>query len=134
MIRRNALGFSEFIGIPYREPHDRESEGLHCWELVEKAMRELFRVEPPGIEFSGTYDQSAPVFMNRLRYWRHIDFSERRAGDLIVLRIAGDPCHCGILVNQTDMLHTMKGHNSCVESVIGSRWESRIYGVYRWLG
>ncbi len=134
MTHLSALACSEFVGIPYREPQDGDAPGLHCWELVEKAMRELFHVKPPAIEFTNTYQQSAPVFIDRLRYWRRIDWDDRKAGDLIVLRIAGDPVHCGILVNRDDMLHTMKGHNSCIEPVLSKRWASRLYGVYRWLG
>lgn len=133
MTRRNALDCSDFIGIPYRDPASPGGQGMHCWELVEAAMLKLFDLQPPPVEFTGTYKEAAPAFMTRLRYWMHVNFTSRQAGDLIVLRVGGQPSHCGILINRDQMLHTMAGHNSCLESVIGSRWESRIYGVYRWL-
>lgn len=131
MTRPSAPAFSEYVGIPYRDPR-AAAPGLHCWELVELVMREVFHMKPPAIEFSARPKDSGPVFMDRLRYWRFIPFDQRRAADLIVLRIAGEPVHCGILTSRDFMLHTMAGRNACLEPVLGSRWEKRIHGVYRW--
>ena len=127
------MDFSKYIGIPYRDPGST-GEGLHCYELVERVMSEVYHMEPPDAYFTGHYKDSAPVFMNKLLYWMAVPFKQRQPGDMLVLKIAGAPVHCGIIVNELLMLHTLKGRDSCLESYLSANWTRRIYGVYRWLG
>jgi cell wall-associated NlpC family hydrolase len=58
--------------------------------------------------------------------------AEERPGDVALFRIAGQPCHCALVVTAGKMLHTMTGHDSVVESYKIKRWAPRLLGFYRW--
>ena len=131
MTLSNAQDYSNYIGIPYRSP-DSNQEGLNCWELVEKIMIEQFKLKPPIVHYSGPVEKVAPVFMSQLLAWDLISNEHRAPGDLILLSITGYPVHCGILINETQFIHTLKSCNSCIESISSISWKKRILGFYRW--
>lgn len=131
MIQRKPLDFSKYIGIPYRTP-DKDKDGLHCWELVEKVMHEVFEMQPPVISFSGKKESIEPMFMTHLQNWKTVDAIDVKVGDMVMLRIAGYPMHCGIMIGDNLMLHTLKGRNSCVENLNSVQWNKRVLGFYRW--
>lgn len=129
----NAQACFDLIGIPYRMP-DENIDGLHCWELVERAMIEVFNIEPPIIHYTGALKDVEPVFMTQLAAWDHVAAPDRKPGDLVLLSIAGYPVHCGILIERNKMLHTLANTGSVIESVDDHRWSKRITGYYRWNG
>lgn len=52
--------------------------------------------------------------------------------DVILFNIMGYPIHMGMILDNKYMLHTLKGHNSCIESFTSTKWNRRIEGFYRW--
>lgn len=132
MIQDNALDFSDYIGIPYADTNVPLPEGLNCWQLVEKVMKEVFHMKPPEIHYTGPLDNVAPIFMAHMQMWEKIDYDNRAPGDVLVLRVAGYPIHCAILIKPNIFLHTLKGHNSCIEQINGITWRKRLVGIYRW--
>lgn len=132
MIQDNAPDFSKYIGIPYAGPEDETGSGLNCWQLVEKVMREVFHMKPPIVKYTGPLDKVAPIFMAHMQSWDYVEMESRVPGDVLVLRVAGYPVHCGILISQGAFLHTLKGRNSCTEQIKSITWRRRIVGIYRW--
>lgn len=133
MTHNNSLRYFEpYIGIPYREPPDINGEGLHCWELVEKVMQEVFGVTPPIVHYTGSIKDVEPVFMTQLAAWLFVCNGQQLPGDLVLIRMAGYPVHCGILVSPKVMLHTLKGRCSCIENITRPQWKRRVLGFYRW--
>jgi cell wall-associated NlpC family hydrolase len=53
-------------------------------------------------------------------------------GDIVVAQLAGYPIHVGVYLGRNKMLHTLRGKDSCIES-IDFKWAKRIEGYYRWL-
>lgn len=135
MIRHNAPVFSDYIGIPYREPDcEPDAPGLNCWELCEKIMIEVFNIEPPKYQhhIAANGKSVTPVFVSALSEWQRIEASERRPGDLVLLNIAGYPMHLGILIDHRRMIHTLRNTGSSCEFIDGSTWRRRVSGFYRW--
>lgn len=132
MIQDSALDFSKYIGIPYADPESNSSNGLNCWQLVEKVMKEVFHMEPPIVQYTGPLDKVAPIFMAHMQSWEYVNYDSRSPGDVLVLRVAGYPVHCGILISRKHFLHTLKNLNSSKESLESMRWKRRLVGIYRW--
>jgi hypothetical protein len=61
--------------------------------------------------------------------WTLVD--QPREYDVVLMRVAGHPVHCGIALSDVWMLHTMRGHGAALERYMGAKWRSRIHGVYR---
>jgi len=134
MIRGNSqlcFKLAKYIGIPYRLPEE-SGDGIHCWELVAMIMKEVFNVEPPQVDYAGTASDASPVFFKELEAWKKVEFDERKEGDMLLFNIMGQPIHCGILISDQHMLHTMFGRESCVEDILSTTWKRRLVGVYRW--
>jgi cell wall-associated NlpC family hydrolase len=126
----------DYVGIPFVN-HGRSTEqhgGLDCWGLVLAAARQVFGREFPDYcdykEAEKICDVS-PLFEGR-RDWRQVEAGRERAGDVVVLRIAGHATHAGLVVRPGLMLHTMTFCHSCIESYRGAKWRCRVEGFYAW--
>lgn len=126
------MDFGRYVGIEYRDPDDAETNGLHCWELVELVMREEFKVDPPKVSFSDNYKKAMPVFMSELEHWQRIRTGDEQPGDMVLFSIGGIHCHCGIIIDTAHMLHCLKGRNTTIERYRSPEWAKRLVGFYRW--
>lgn len=131
MTPHNAQRFFKYIGIPYSAYGKRP--GLNCWELVEKVMIDEFGIVPPHYEYDDDYRKVDSLFVSELQRWQHIEYDDRRPGDLILLIVQGVPIHLGILIDQNLMLHTLPGIESVCEDFTRQPWKNRISGIYRWI-
>jgi cell wall-associated NlpC family hydrolase len=125
-----------YIGIPFLK-HGRTRDGCDCWGLCCLVYREIFGVELPS------WDDAYPEFDDRpvlartitqgLVAWEPIDLDEARPGDGVVLRVAGQPLHVGLIAATAPprMLHVEDGINTCLERLDAPRWARRLHGVYR---
>lgn len=127
------MDFGRYVGIEYRDPDDENGNGLHCWELVELLMREEFKLVPPKVVFSDNYKQAESVFLAELDSWQLIQLGDEQPGDMILFRIAGQSCHCGILIDSAHMIHCLKGRNTTIERYRAREWSKRLVGIYRWV-
>ncbi|MBE3605150.1 C40 family peptidase [bacterium] len=64
--------------------------------------------------------------------WR--EAAPEQLGDVILLRVRGQPCHVGVVVARGKFLHAFEGTRSCVERYDGLKWRRRIMGFYRYAG
>ena len=126
------MDFNRYVGIPYRDPDDESTNGLHCWELVELVMREEFGLEPPKVKFSENYKLASAVFMSELERWKFVRTGDEQAGDMVLFSIAGHECHCGIIIDKAHMLHCLKGRDTTIERYRSPEWLKRTVGFYRW--
>lgn len=122
----------DYIGIPFQY-RGREHSGCDCYGLVELVLSEVFDVAVRDFDYASDVDETtvADLFEEGLREaeWQRV--IEPRPGDVVLLRIEGHPVHCGIVVGDGRMLHTMEGVNSHIERIDGERWFDRVYGYYR---
>jgi hypothetical protein len=67
--------------------------------------------------------------------WERVE--RPRALDLLILRVAGRPWHCGLLVSPAQFIHApppdRQGRQllSCIERLDSPHWARRIEGIYR---
>jgi cell wall-associated NlpC family hydrolase len=122
-----------FVGIPYVH-QGRERDGVDCWGLVRLALNEAFGREVPDYAYAPTFDRDGLGDLTRevRSRWLEIPLDRAEPGDAIVLRVLGQPCHCGVIAGGGWMLHSLAGHDSVVERYATALWGKRIDGVYRW--
>ena len=118
---------SDFVGIPYGF---RDEPGLDCYQLVIRVLDEVFDKQVPDYTFAGDWQTADQGFLEHKGEFVKVDTPE--PGDVALLLIARRPIHCGVIINSTSMLHSLKGSNSCVERFNTTKWRNRIEGFYRW--
>jgi cell wall-associated NlpC family hydrolase len=52
--------------------------------------------------------------------------------DAILIRLKGQPMHCGVYLDNDLFIHCLKGSNVTIESINSAMWKNRILGYYRY--
>lgn len=124
----------DFIGIPYVSK-GRTIEGSDCWGIILLAAKSLYDLSLPDYttyEDSCDGTQTEHIFNDRYVNWVDVPLDAKMPGDVIVLRIMGEPMHAALYLGDGKMLHTMSGRDSCIDRIGSQGWQNRIDGVYRW--
>lgn len=123
-----------YVGIPFLD-RGRTFAGVDCWGLVRLVYRGELGVELPAYEsLYRTVDERTGVelleLVERKRgAWQQVEAPE--TFDLVLLRIAGVPCHVGVALPGGRMIHCARGADSRIESYRGPKWAPRVEGFYR---
>lgn len=121
----------KLIGIPYKT-HGRSLDGCDCWGLAYLFHdKKIPSYGETYLDADDTASTSTSISENKRNGWERVE-GEERFGDIIIFNIRGIPVHAAVYIGKGMMLHSLKGHNSCVEPVLGVRWATRIEGFYRW--
>ncbi len=124
-----------YIGLPFKSL-GRDRSGLDCWGMVYLVYREVFgRDVPPYAAYADAYDIEEVGALIRgeiVTRWREV--SPEKLGDVILLRVRGEPCHVGVVVARGKFLHSFEGTQSCVERYDSLKWRRRTMGFYRYAG
>jgi cell wall-associated NlpC family hydrolase len=124
---------ARYVGLPFKSL-GRDRSGVDCWGIVYLVYQEAFRREVPRYgEYVDAYDfleVSALIRGEIATRWHEV--SPEACGDVILLRVNGQPCHVGIVVAQGKFLHSIEGSDSCVERYDGLKWKRRILGFYHY--
>ncbi len=125
---------ADYIGLPYLNGGRDPGYGLDCWGLILLVGREQYAQNIPDFLYQDAENtvETGKLFDFR-RFWSAIPFGQERAGDVVVLLIAGTPCHAGIVVSPGMMLHTLAQHSAALDRYSGTKWAHRIEGFYRWV-
>ncbi|HET6805330.1 MAG TPA: NlpC/P60 family protein [Frateuria sp.] len=122
-----------YVGIPYMDK-GRARTGADCWGLVRMVQRDVFHVDLP--DYGDAYRDGEDwerigqaVAAGLAAGWRQV--ARPATGDLVILRIAERPWHCGVAVSGSRFLHALSGYASVVERFDCPRWSNRIEGFYR---
>ncbi len=122
-----------YIGIPYATK-GRDRAGADCWGIVRIIMADVFHVALPdyGECYSDGEDWTAigdAVTAGLADGWTRTE--QPVAGDLVILKIAGRPWHCGMMLNSIWFLHAAPGDSVVRDRLDSPRWARRIEGIYR---
>ena len=123
-----------YIGLPFQE-HGRSVAGLDCWGLARLILAEQFDVQVPSYtqcyQSSTDEKQLGPLVRRESLNWKVVMAQEAATGDVIVLRMRGQPMHVGMVMGDRQMLHIERGINSVLESYASLRWKNRVVGFFR---
>ena len=117
-----------YIGLPY------EARKLDCWQLIRKFAKEQLGLIYPDFlyDVENLTDQSIVHIESETslgKRWKKVDVPA--LGDVIIFRIRGRACHCGVYISDGNFLHTLQGRESSYESLDGI-WKQAIVAIYRW--
>lgn len=129
------IWLGHYIGLAFKE-HGRNRDGLDCWGLVRLVLAEQFDFHVPSYasDYTRTSDSDAisRLISREALDWRSIAKGDECLGDVIVMRMRGQPMHVGLVAGDGQMLHVECGVNSALERYTGPRWASRIEAIYRY--
>lgn len=122
--------------IPYVEG-GRDLSGCDCWGLVILYYSHVYGFDMPKFEdiyYRSSVDyettvESIEIEKNKLGIFEEQITPEQ--GDIVLINARGRPLHMGIVLDNTDMVHTDKRHGVVIESYKGAKWVNRIVGFYR---
>ena len=126
---------AHYIGLPFKSL-GRDRSGLDCWGMVYLVYREAFgREVPPYAAYADAYDiEEVGALIRGEIVTRWHEVSPEKLGDVLLLRVRGEPCHVGVVVARGKFLHSFEGTHSCVERYDGLKWRCRTMGFYRYVG
>ena len=119
------INVSKYLGIPYRE--EGKKVGMNCAELVYTVMRNEFGLVVPDTDLDGSH--AATHFLSHLSLWHEC---EPKPGCMVVFKV-GVHMHCGVMINNREFLHILKGRNAAIEKVSARMWVSRVDGYYEYI-
>lgn len=126
-----------YIGLKWAE-HGRGRDGCDCWGLVRLVLFDRFGLDVPSYDgsYGDTADRAelAALIAGEMGPWRAVSEPDREAGDVALFRLAGQPCHVGLVVAENWMLHVQRGTEAALERFDGIRWSRRLEGAYRYVG
>lgn len=127
-----------YIGLPWLA-HGRSRAGVDCWGLVRLVLADVYGVALPS--YAGLADLDGrdgwpsieAAIAYGLAHWQEIPRVNAEPGDGVVLRLAGQPLHVGLIagVAPLRMLHAWPGVGSCLDRLDALRWARRLAGFYR---
>lgn len=124
---------AKWIGLPYADK-GRGPDAWDCWGLVRGVMAAEAGLVLP--DYGDTYTQASDhlsvavaVESGLMQGWQRV--TDARALDLLIIRIAGRPWHCGVIVARGLFLHVPPKSTSCIERLDSPTWARRIGGFYR---
>lgn len=128
-----AFTLEKLVGIPYKFK-GRGFDGVDCLGLVWLYFRSKGIPFPDG-DGLPIEEESHPDYVKRAldalnRIARPV--SNPQADDIVVMRFPGGYVHLGVMIDEKNMLHVVKGQPSSITPL--RRFRFRIVGIYRLTG
>lgn len=125
----------DYVGLPFKVM-GRSVDGVDCYGLLWLVYRDMRGIELPPL--TNQYDcikddelLSTIVKREMRDCWQEV--GQELPFDAILLKMAGQPVHVGVVVGDGMMLHIKPDEKatSVIESYKHSAWKSRVGGFYR---
>ena len=129
------MSTSQYVGIPYVIGGE-SFEGADCYGIAKLYSKNELGKELPVYMYSNLDNESVAEMAIKCAQhglgekWRKVGTLQR--GDIVTFRIMGYEIHCGIMINDTEFLHSLKGRMSCIEDLTHVNWKHRLTGVFRY--
>ena len=116
------------IGTPFQYG-GRGPDFFDCYGLV-MAIHQAQGITLP--DYQSPEDQAviAAMIATQLPLWQEVPCGP---GAVVLLRIASLGSHCGYMLNDSDMIHTLEKTGGVAIQRIDS-WQRRILGFYKYVG
>jgi len=126
--------FTQMIGTPFCEK-GRGLSGFDCWGAVRWGLLYGFGVEVPSYteDYATTQEGTdiAALIGRESLGWFEVSLHEAQPGDVLILRIKGQPWHCGLVIDPPCFLHADRMAGTIRERWDALLWARRIVAVYR---
>lgn len=125
--------------VPYKGG-GRTKEGADCWGLVVLLYQEMYGIHLPEFPNVGVVDykdaeqsEVTSKEITRLLGTRpEVEKVEVASqGDLIILRVLGEPVHIAFALGDNLMIHIGRTHGVVVENYMEAKWKSKVMGIYK---
>lgn len=112
----------------------RDAAGVDCWGLLRLIYDQEYGVTLPGFAEADPErlaDAALAEYVAAHREgWQRIKVPE--VGDAVLLRLAGEPMHIGVVCGDGRFIHARVDNDVVVDSYRHSRWAHRVEGFYRY--
>jgi hypothetical protein len=118
----------------YRSKGRGENNQYDCWGWVIELSKELFNndLESYLEKYKHSTDRSVfDVIIEETKKYTPVKLGQEKPGDLLALRIKGEPFHTAIIIKKGVMSHIASNINACIEKYNTPMWRTKIDGIYR---
>lgn len=129
------MSTNQYIGIPYVIGGE-SLEGADCYGIAKLySKNELGKILPTYMYSNLDNEAVAELAIKSAQHglgasWTKVEVPQH--GDIVTFRIMGQEIHCGIMLNGSEFLHSLKGRMSCIEDLTHVNWKHRLTGVFRY--
>ncbi len=129
------MSILKYVGIPYVVGGETFEEA-DCYGLCRLYSKNELGIELPKYMYTSADNEAVAEVSIKAAFcgigdkWQKVD--EPRHGDIIIFRIFGHEVHCGMALEGTQFLHSLRGRMSCVEDWTHVNWSHRKTGVLRY--
>jgi len=125
-----------YVGIPFCDKGRTREEGCDCWGLVRLALLEQQGIALPSYveayQTSDDREEVARLIAGQAPLIGHeVTLDGAQPFDILVLRVEGQPFHCGLVVDPPKFLHTQARVNAAIDDYTRPHWRRRILDVVR---
>jgi len=128
---------NKYIEVPWDEKgSDGSFSGSNCYGLVRLIYQEEFGISLPkyeGVGYTKGIDKQelgCLYVREKSRWWEDIECPS--CGDVVWLRVAGNPYHVGVMLSSDTFIHIEEGCGPVIEAINTPRWARRVNGYVRW--
>lgn len=130
----NDAWVTAMIGVRFVEK-GRDLSGWDCWGAVAYGLRQGFGIVVPSYTEAYTTSQEgaeiAALIGRESPGWLAVPLAEALPGDVLILRIHGQPWHCGLVLEPPAFLHADGTLWTVRDRWDSPVWSRRIIGLYR---
>ena len=126
MAMEDAVRARALVGVPFRPQGRVPERGLDCVGLVLSACGLPTDLVQANYRLSG--DHRATLMIELLRFFRCLGRGQRRIGDVLLMAVAGDQMHLGVLTDG-GFVHADGRLRKVVETPGEPEWP--VIGIYR---
>ena len=129
---------TQYLKLPFVD-RGRDRAWLDCYGLVRLIYAEQRGILLPSYTegYTTDRDQTEIVALSRgeiATHWKTIRLEDVQLFDGVILRVAGQPIHFGMVLDHQYFIHTMRGIWSVMERWQSLTWQHRIVGAVRYDG
>jgi len=123
----------DYIGIPFKSRGRNPEKHLDCWGLVLSVYRnELGITGLTDFEYGQASDIKRVKFLIEDNKPKWNEVQQPQKYDIVVLSIADEPFHVGVMLGSDKFIHAQSGTRSCIQKTSSLQWKSRLDSFYRY--
>lgn len=122
------------LDVPFVE-FGRDWDGWDCWGVLYMAFKETMGIELPV--YTGQYESTKEklrelqdlIMDSKRAQWIKVGYPQTMDG--VLLRLRGQFCHIGLMLDRRTMLHCEEKRGTMIERIDRMPWNNRVEGFYR---